>query len=197
MPQSEITLAIRPVIETFTALQIPYYIGGSVASSAYGIARATMDVDFVAAIEAKHVPDFVAQLEASYYVDAAMILDAISRRSSFNLIHLETMLKVDVFVLKDEPYHATALQRRRKDTLDDDLEADEFYFGAPEDVILSKLDWYRMSAGSERQWRDVLGVLKVQKYSLDITYLRHWAEHLRLTDLLQRALIEADITSEL
>ncbi len=123
-----------------------------------------------------------------------MILGAIKRQSSFNLIHLDTMLKIDVFVLKDAPYHHIALQRRRKDTLDDEQDTPEFYFVSAEDIILSKLDWYRISDGvSERQWNDVLGVLKVQKQLLDIAYLEQWAANLQLADLLHRAFDEAGI----
>ncbi len=189
---SDIVLALTPVVEAFVALHIPYYIGGSVASSAYGIARATMDVDLVAAIQPQHVGAFVAQLESDYYIDAEMILDAIGQFASFNLIHLGTMLKVDVFVLKNDPYHALTLQRRRKDTLGDDT--GEFYFVSPEDIILSKLDWYRMGGEvSERQWRDVLGVLKVQRQALDIAYLKAWATQLRLIDLLRQVLEAAEI----
>lgn len=197
MTQSDIIVATKPVVQAFEALHIPYYICGSVASSAYGIARATMDVDMVAAIKPQHVGALVQQLEATYYIDADMILDAINRQFSFNLIHLETMLKVDVFVLKNEPYHHTTLQRRRKDALDEEQGTTEFYFVSAEDVILSKLDWYRMGGGvSERQWNDVLGVLKVQRQLLDIVYLEHWAAELQLADFLQRAFDEAGIETD-
>lgn len=193
MSQSDIVIATKPVAKAFEALHIPYYICVSVASSAYGIARATMDVDMVAAIKPQHVGALVQQLESTYYIDAEMILDAINRQSSFNLIHLETMLKVDIFALKNEPYHHTTLQRCRKDTLEEQ-DATEFYFVSAEDIILSKLDWYRMGGGvSERQWNDVLGVLKVQKQLLDIAYLEHWAARLQLADLLQRAFDEAGL----
>jgi len=196
MTLPDIVVAIKPVVKAFEALHIAYYIGGSVASSACGIARATMDVDMVAAIKPQHIGALVQRLEAAYYIDADMILDAINRQSCFNLIHLETMLKVDVFVLKNEPYHHIMLQRRRKDTLDENQDPTEFYFASAEDIILSKLDWYRMSGGvSDRQWNDVLGVLKVQKQLLDIAYLEHWAAKLQLADLLQRAFDEAGMES--
>ena len=105
MPPVDIIAAIKPVVEAFKSLNIAYYIGGSIASSAYGIARATMDVDMVAAIKPHHIDLLVQQLESTYYIDAQMIRDAIARQASFNLVHLETMLKVDVLILKDEPYH--------------------------------------------------------------------------------------------
>lgn len=194
MKQADILTATEPVVKAFESLDISYYICGSVASSAYGMARATMDVDIVADIKPQHVRPLIKQLGQTYYIDEGMILDAISRQSSFNLLHLETMLKVDVFILKNEPYHQTTLQRRRKDTLDEEQDTTEFYFVSAEDIILSKLDWYRMSDGvSERQWKDVLGVLKVQHKSLDIAYLENWAVKLRLDNLLQRAFDEAGI----
>lgn len=195
MNPSSVVLATQPVVDAFETLDIAYYIGGSVASSAYGMARATMDVDMVAEIKPQHVPAFVDQLAPAYYIDQHMIMDAIRRQASFNLIHLETMIKVDVFVLKNGPYPHTALQRRRQDTIEPG--APEFYLAAAEDIVLSKLDWYRMGGEvSDRQWSDILGVLKVQQTMLDMAYLERWAAHLRLLDLLRRALTEAGIAPE-
>ena len=192
--QSEIVATIRPVIEAFDKLGIAYSIGGSVASSSYGIARATMDVDIVADIRTVHASRLVEWLSMIYYIDEDMILNAISRQSSFNLIHLETMIKVDVFILKNEPYHQTAHQRRRQDTLEDSPDTPQFYFVSAEDIVLSKLDWYRLTGEtSERQWGDVLGVLKVQDALLDQAYLEHWASVLRLSPLLHKALSDAGL----
>ena len=197
MNQTDILRATKPVVNTFESLNISYYIGGSVASSSYGMARATMDVDIVADIKPHHVRELISQLGQSYYIDEGMILDAIGRQASFNLLHLETMLKVDIFILKNEPYHQTTIQRKRKDTLDEGQHSTEFYLISVEDIILSKLDWYRMSDGvSERQWNDVLGVLKVQRNSIDIGYLESWAAKLQLDKLLQRAFDEANITKK-
>jgi hypothetical protein len=194
MAQPDIIIAIKLVAQVFEKLGIPYFIGGSVASSAYGMTRATLDVDVVAAIKPQQVQPLVNSLTPLYYMDQDIVSEAVNRRSSFNLIHLETMLKVDVFILHDEAYHQTAMQRRRKDTLDDAGVPTEFYFAAAEDVILSKLDWYRRGGSiSEQQWRDVLGVLKVQQEMLDIVYLKTWAQTLKLADLLQQAFLEAGI----
>ena len=118
MKKSDIIEALSAVVECFDKLAIEYYIRGSVASSAYGMPRATMDVDLVASVETPHVDLLVEVLEAQYYVSTEMINDAIQRRASFNLIHLETMVKIDVFLPKDQPYDAEALGRRRVDTLD-------------------------------------------------------------------------------
>lgn len=120
MKNPDILAATKPVAEAFEKLGILYYIGGSVASSTYGIPRSTMDVDMISDLKQQHVRSFVKMLEPSYYIDENMILEAVERRASFNIIHLETMLKIDIFVVKDTPYDAETLRRRRKDTLDEE-----------------------------------------------------------------------------
>jgi len=194
MKDPDILLAIKPVINAFNQLSIPYYIGGSVASSVYGIARATMDIDVIAHIAPDQVSSLVSLLEAEYYIDAQMIIDAISSASSFNLIHLETMIKIDVFTQKREPYHESALERRLRDLLVTGDQDSAFYFSSPEDIILSKLRWYEMGGRvSERQWLDVVGVIKVQGNSLNTDYLAHWSKTLDLFDLLKQAFLDAGI----
>jgi len=193
MKKPDILLALEPVVEAFENLGIDYYIGGSVASSVYGIARATLDVDLVANIEHSQVHSLFESLKSTYYIDENTIQDAIRRKSSFNLIHLETMLKIDVFVLQSTSYDKQAFQRRRKDTLDEE-EKKEFYLVSPEDIILNKLEWFRMGGKvSERQWRDILGVLRVQSDLLDMEYLQYWAEKLVLTELLNEAIHDAEM----
>ena len=193
MKKPDIIVALDMVVECFEKLEIAYYIVGSVASSAYGIARATMDVDLVAKVEMLHLKRLAKALKTDYYIDAEMIKDAIHRRSSFNLIHLETMIKIDVFLVKDQPYDLQALTRRQADTLDEESSR-KFYLSSPEDIILSKLQWYQIGGGvSEQQWKDVLGVLKVQGDKLDLEYLRHWASRLNLSDLLNRSFDDAGI----
>ena len=191
MKKPDIVLALDMVIACFEKLGIEYYIGGSVASSAYGIARATMDIDLVANVEIRQVNDLVKALETEYYIDAEMVRDAIHRSASFNLVHLETMFKIDVFIVKDRPYDSEAMTRRHGDTLDEESSR-KFYLASPEDVILNKLLWYQKGGGvSQQQWKDVLGVLKVQADKLDLEYLEYWASILNLSDLLNRSLDDA------
>ena len=194
MKKTDIISAIDMVIECFERLGIGYCIGGSLASSAYGIARATMDVDLIAKIETKHVDNLVKALEKNYYIDAGMITNAIQEKSSFNLIHLETMIKIDIFILRNQPYDLKAFDRRQTDTLDEES-ARKFYLSSPEDVILSKLQWYHLGGRlSQQQWKDVLGVLKVQGDRLDLKYLKYWASKLNLSDLLNGSFNDAGIT---
>lgn len=188
MKKPDILLALEPVVKTFEKIGIDYYVGGSVASSVYGIARATLDVDLVADIAPNQVPELFQALKSTFYIDDNMILDAINRKASFNVIHLETMLKIDVFILKNTSYDKTAFQRRQKDTLDEEDET-LFYLVSAEDIILNKLMWYRMGGGvSDRQWSDILGVFKVQSNLLDMEYLQYWSKELNLTDLLNEAI---------
>jgi hypothetical protein len=187
--------ALSPVIQALNALGISYQIVGSVASSAYGIARATLDVDLSADIKTKHVHSFFDRLQNAYYLDEDRINDAASLQSSFNAIHLESMIKVDVFVLKSGDYDQAAFSRRRIEDLGESTAPRPLYIASPEDVVLYKLDWFRQGGRvSERQWTDILGVLKVQQAALVMEYMRKWASTLGLTELLLQALRDAGIS---
>ncbi len=191
MPRAEeleVTLAVVRVLE---GLEVEYLVGGSVASSVFGVPRATLDVDLVADLREGHVAGFVGAIQDGFYVDPDAVRDAVCRRASFNVIHLATMLKVDVFVLKPDPLSRSAMARRRRLDLPGTPPA-AIEVASPEDIVLQKLHWYRLGEGvSERQWRDVLGVLRVQAGRLDEEYLRRWAPGLGVADLLARALVEA------
>lgn len=189
--QGEITRVLLRVTQTLERLGVPYAVGGSLASSLHGVMRSTLDVDIVADIKPEHVPALVSALSAEFYADEAMIRDTIKHRSSFNLIHYETAFKVDIFIRKLRPYDQVQLNRRRESVIATNPEA-SVYVVSPEDIILSKLEWYRMGGEvSDRQWRDILGVLKVRAGELDLNYLRKWAGELNVRDLLERALQEA------
>ena len=178
------------VIEALEALGVPYFLGGSLASSVHGVLRTTKDADVVADLRLKHVQPLARALSDAFYVDAESIKDAIRHQSSFNVIHLETMFKVDVFILKGRPFDAAQFGRRATQVIATDPERCA-YVASAEDTILAKLEWYRKGGEvSEQQWRDVLGVLKVQGDRLDYGYLRHWAVQLSVADLLERALSE-------
>jgi len=190
----QVLAAISPIIEALEQLGVSYHIGGSVASSVYGILRATIDADLVADLRLEHVRPLIMQLKTDYYIDEDMIRDAIKRRSSFNVIHLDTMLKVDVFIPKSRLFDQEELRRSQQEVL---LEGTRpFSVASPEGTILNKLEWYRMGGEvSDRQWNDILGVLKVQGTDLDMIYLQKWAANLNVTDLLERALIDAGFKS--
>jgi len=179
------------VTQTLERLGIPYAVGGSLASSLHGVMRSTLDVDIVADMRLKHIPPLVEALSKEFYADDEMMKDAIDHQSSFNLIHYETAFKVDIFIRKARPFDQMQLERRRTAVIATDPEQ-SIYVTSPEDVILSKLEWYRMGGEvSERQWRDILGVLKTRSGELELAYLEKWAKELKVSDLLARALKES------
>lgn len=185
----EVTLKVTDVFES---LGVAYLIGGSLASTLYGMVRTTQDSDIVAEMRAEHLQPFVSALQSEFYVDEEMIAESIQRNSSFNIIHRETMFKVDVFIPRPRPFLQSQLARAQKQTFTFEMEVSA-KFASPEDTILSKLEWYRMgNEVSERQWRDILGVLKTRVGDLDLAYLHKWAGELSVSDLLERALRESN-----
>lgn len=170
-------------------LRVSYAVGGSLASSLYGVPRATNDVDVIADLRPPHVTRLVASIEASFYVDERMIQSALADHSSFNIFDRDTMMKVDVFVPTLDEWIVEELVRAREETFEIDGAPIAIRFASAEDTLLYKLFWYRLGGEqSERQWDDVRGILMVQGERLDRSYLRHWAKHLRVTDLLERAM---------
>ena len=187
MTGPDILLALGPVLEALRRLGVRHYVGGSIASSSYGVPRASIDADVVAELGPAHAPRFVAALRGSYYVSEERVRDAIARRASFNVIHFETMVKVDVFVSKNRPFDRRAFERARPATTES---GGELPVSSAEDTVLAKLEWYRRSGEvSERQWSDVTGVLRAV-LAFDEAYLRQGAAELGVADLLDRALEE-------
>jgi len=175
------------VAHELEALGVAYFIGGSLASAVHGVTRATLDVDLIADLDESHVERLAHALQGHFYVDPEAMREAIRHRRSFNLIHLATMFKVDVFVSKGSAYAAEQFRRRMAEEVGREP-GQTVYLASPEDIVLAKLDWYRMGGNvSARQWQDVLGVLRVQAGKLDWAYLHDWAGALGLAELLERA----------
>jgi len=184
----EVTLKVTSVLEN---LGISYLIGGSLASTLYGMVRSTQDSDIVAEMRPKHVQAFITALQNEFFIDEEMIAESVKTNSSFNIIHRDTMFKVDVFIPQPRPFLQSQISRAQRQTfsLDSEISAN---FASPEDTILSKLEWYRMGGEvSDRQWRDILGVMKTRAGDLDLDYLRKWGHELKVSDLLERAIDEA------
>lgn len=184
----EVTLRVTGVLEE---LGVPYIIGGSLASTLYGMVRTTQDSDIITEMRPEHIQLFVSSLQNEFFIDEEMIADSIQRNSSFNIIHRETMFKVDIFIPRPRPFQQSQLARAQRQTFELGTEISA-NFASPEDTILSKLEWYRLGGEvSERQWRDILGVLKTRSGELDLGYLQKWAADLKIADLLKRALNES------
>lgn len=176
------------LFETLDQLGIHYAVGGSFASSFHGIARATQDLDLVVELPANRVKDLYEAVSPHFYADEETMLDAIRRGLSFNLIHLDSGFKFDLFVAGRHPLGRDQLRNRRRVST-------ALLGGAPldvsmvsaEDIVLAKLLWYRAGGEvSERQWNDLVSLVQVQRDHADYTYLETQATRLGVADLLAR-----------
>jgi len=171
----------------FDAVRVRWLVGGSVASSILGVPRATTDIDLVADLRGAHVIALYEALAKDYYVDRDTMRWAVLNRRSFNAIHQATLIKVDVFCAGDDPLSRRELERR----IFVDLEVGRIPLCSSEDIILQKLVWWREADGSERQWRDALGVAQVRAGELDRSYIDAQAAELGMQDLVARLFAEA------
>ena len=191
MNESSVLTVVLRVIDTLEGLSVPFHLGGSFASTIHGIPRQTANVDIVVDLAAPAGKDLVNALSGDFYVDQHAVDDAITRGSCFNAIHLASGFKVDFFVMGRRQYDRVELQR----SVMQQIVADPPRWApvkSAEDVILRKLQWFEEGGRvSERQWKDVLGVLKTQGDRLEVAYLEEWARRLGLLDLLIKARSEA------
>ena len=180
----------QQIAQIFERLQIKYFVGGSLASSLHGIPRATQDVDIVVDLSLKQAPQFVKALEKEFYIDEEMIREAIQRYASFNVIHLATMFKVDIFILKPNATSQEEMARRDRYSISGEP-TEAVFLASAEDIILHKLYWFQLGGSvSERQWNDVLGVIQVQAEQLDYGYLERAAEERGIGHLLKQVFEE-------
>jgi hypothetical protein len=180
----------RRVAVILESLDIDYYVCGSVASSLQGEIRYTQDLDLVIKIEPVKAELLIEAMAGEFYISEVAVEEALSgKTSSFNVIHLETTEKADLFVMGEDEFSRIQMTRRRLHVVEENR---SFYLSSPEDTVLHKLIWFGMTGGeSQKQWRDILGVLKLQGESLDVGYMREWGEKLGLERELNRAFGEA------
>jgi hypothetical protein len=192
---NDVTAVTLHMVTILEELQIPYVIGGSLASTFHGVARTTLDADIVADIRFEHLPFLIERLQDDFYISRDALIDAIEHHSSFNIIHLTTLFKVDIFIPKPRAFDDAQLAHGVRGQLSPDSEQSVIILSA-EDIIMAKLEWYHLGhALSERQWQDITGIMRVQSDRLDLTYLHMMAATLGVSDLLDKALQEAGLPS--
>lgn len=156
-------------------LNLAYFVTGSVASSYYGEFRTTHDVDVVVALGPGDARAFCARFsEPDWYVSEPAAREAVTRAGMFNIIHVGSGLKIDVAIPGRREADRLRLRRRRRVVLDDGSAA---WFSAPEDVILSKLEFFR-EGGSEKHIRDIASMLRAPEGLIDLAYVDTWAPRL-------------------
>jgi hypothetical protein len=182
------------VTRTLEDMNIPYLIGGSLASVIHGKPRLTNDVDILADIKEPQISALVSLLESGFFVDEMAVRRAIRERSSFNIIYLETMFKVDIFIARGDTWSREQMRQREAKQL---IEGDDSTFrqiANAETIILQKLWWFRKGGEiSQKQWDDIIGVLEVRSDTLDYDYLQVWAAELGVSDLLKKSFTDAKI----
>lgn len=181
---------LQKAVRTCEDLGIPYLVTGSVAAMAYGEPRFTNDIDIVAGIRSEHIPSFLAAFpKEDFYLSEEAIQDAIQRHSQFNIIHPSSGLKVDVIVRQPTPFDESRFRRAHRIKPTETYEAD---FSSPEDVIIKKMEFYR-EGGSEKHLRDIVSILKINRGTIQETYVTEWADRLgvrHIWDEIQRRLSE-------
>lgn len=185
LDEYEVALRVAGVLEE---LGIAYTLGGSLASSLQGEPRATNDVDFAVHLDEHQVPALVERLGPDFVADPEGLRTAVRQHRSHQIYFLPLVLKIDLFMRGTTPFDRSEFARRVRMPVG---EHGSLYAASPEDNLLRKLVWFREGGEiSDRQWRDVLGILRVSR-GLDGPYLAEWANQLRVGDLLARALDQA------
>lgn len=187
---ADLLAALAPVTAAFQRLGVQHYVGGSVASTIHGAIRSTMDVDLVCELRADQIEPFLAAFGDDFYVSGPAVRQAVERRSCFNLVHLPTAYKVDVFVSRGRPFDRAAMARAVLQRLaaDDPLQVP---VATAEDSIVAKLEWFRLGdESSQRQWGDVSRLVALHGPALDVAHMRRMAESVGVVGLLDRLLSE-------
>ncbi|MBL8205318.1 MAG: hypothetical protein JNM09_13870 [Blastocatellia bacterium] len=197
MMLAEALLVVQKVTQEFERLGVAYFIGGSFASALYGLPRATRDVDFIADLKKEQVDSLVAALETEFYLDAKTIRSAILHQRSFNIIHLETMFKADIFVLATNKWSQNQFQRRVLKPMQAETSGPTVWTCTAEDIVLQKLLWFDKGGRiSRQQWDDVLGVIKLHHPAMNFDYLKQWSIEIGIPQLLELAITDAGIEKE-
>jgi len=181
--------ALKPVIELLNTLKIPYMLVGAIAVNYYSVPRFTHDADLVIQIPPKYIDDLCKTLENRYYTDTEMAKEALVSSGQFNFIHFDTGFKIDFWVLQKDEFSQLQFSRR----IQGKAFGQDVSIISPEDLILSKLSWFRES-DIQKHFLDAVGVYRMQRETMNIDYLHNHAQELELVGILQE--LEKKVNSE-
>jgi len=183
--------ALRAMLAILDELRLRYFAVGSVASSIHGVARFTNDVDLLVEIDEGAVDRIGTRAEKTFYIDPDEAKRSIRMGRAFNLLHLASASKIDIFPLGHDEFHRSELARAaEQEWVVSGQGSIRLRVASAEDTVLSKLRWYKMGGMvSDRQWSDILGV--ASRVDLDWAYLRAWAPRIGVAELLERVFLEA------
>ncbi|MBU0534398.1 MAG: nucleotidyltransferase [Candidatus Omnitrophica bacterium] len=166
------------VIVQINNLGFPYMLTGGMVVLFYGKPRTTHDIDIVVEISENNIFEIINSFKEEFYVSEEGIKDAVSHKTMFNIIHPETGMKIDFWMLKDIPYEKVIFQRRVKK----EIFGKEVYISTPEDTIIRKLLWYKES-DIDKHFNDALGIFQIQHENLDYDYIQQWVKELKVSDI--------------
>ena len=188
---TQVVRALQEAVAAIESLGIDYFVGGSMASIVHGEMRTTQDADVIVHLDAPSVVQLAHALESSFFVDSEFLAECLALGISSNVIHKASGFKLDLFPLRERAFSKQEMARAVRVEV---LRGVRMRVATAEDCVLSKLEWYEKgNRASDRQWRDVLGILKNNASSLDRSYLRNWASQLGIAELLHQALTQAGI----
>jgi hypothetical protein len=181
---NEVVLSVVAALDHF---HIPYMLVGSYSSNFYGVARATQDADLVAQLEGSRVSEIASRLGAEFQLDPQLSFEAITSTTRYNIIHLPSSFRIELFLLSDDPHDRRRFARRVQAT----IAGHSVFVPTVEDVIITKLRWSK-GGNRTKDVEDVENILLVQAGRLDVPYIRHWTDQHSTRDLFERLLAAAE-----
>jgi len=183
---------VTDVAKRLDSAAIPYVVGGSLSSSAWGQQRQTNDADLALLVTQNDIDRVVAAFDDPYLLSKPELIKTLAEPRPFRsvqLLHMDEAFKVDLFLLGDDEYARSELERARLVPVGVDVSV---RFASPENIVIAKLRWFVLgNRVSDRQWNDIVQVLEVQRGKLDGPYLDHWANHFEVHELLEQARSQA------
>jgi len=195
---TELLAVMLPARRALEKLRVPYYLGGSIASSLHGMQQLAQDIDLVVDLGDQTLPSLFAVLEQHYLFDEDEAREAVREHRPFPLIHLDSLMKVDVVFPKRDAFAPSMCQLIRGHTLDERYPP--IQLASATEMLLFKVQRYQRDEQArtdgmqdDAEWNDILGMLKVQGLDLDLPLLEEWAGALDMTDTWRRALVDAGL----